>query len=146
MCDELDGRAARAFGQASTLGAVLDMVTDRVSTTGLLALLVALHPAHCLIFLALLQLDIFSHWFQMYAAQLAGAASHKDVASRSWLVRTYYSNRIFMGFCCVCCEVCYLALYLLHWPDWRDALPVEVPLPALPARAVAADRGGRDAR
>jgi CDP-diacylglycerol--inositol 3-phosphatidyltransferase len=29
VCDELDGRAARAFNQTSTMGAVLDMVTDR---------------------------------------------------------------------------------------------------------------------
>jgi phosphatidylglycerophosphate synthase len=29
VCDELDGRAARTFNQTSTLGAVLDMVTDR---------------------------------------------------------------------------------------------------------------------
>ena len=29
VCDELDGRFARMLGQTSTLGAVLDMVTDR---------------------------------------------------------------------------------------------------------------------
>lgn len=29
VLDETDGRAARTFNQASTLGAVLDMVTDR---------------------------------------------------------------------------------------------------------------------
>lgn len=34
----------------------------------------------------------------------------QDVKSRSWLVRTYYKNRIFMGYCCVCCEVLYLVV------------------------------------
>lgn len=29
VCDELDGRFARKLGQVSTLGVVLDMVTDR---------------------------------------------------------------------------------------------------------------------
>ena len=29
----------------------------------------------------------------------------QDVHSRSFVVRFYYRNRIFMGFCCVCCEV-----------------------------------------
>jgi CDP-diacylglycerol--inositol 3-phosphatidyltransferase len=29
VCDELDGRFARMLNQTSTLGAVLDMVTDR---------------------------------------------------------------------------------------------------------------------
>lgn len=34
-------------------------------------------------------------------------------------MRLYYSNRIFMGFCCVCCEVLYLALFLLHLPAYQ---------------------------
>jgi hypothetical protein len=32
------------------------------------------------------------------------------VKSRSWLVRTYYRNRIFMGVCCISCEVLYLSV------------------------------------
>ena len=43
--------------------------------------------------------------FQMYSTLLLGAKTHKDVHSRAWLVRFYYSNRIFMGYCCVACEV-----------------------------------------
>uniref|UniRef100_A0A383VZW6 CDP-diacylglycerol--inositol 3-phosphatidyltransferase n=1 Tax=Tetradesmus obliquus TaxID=3088 RepID=A0A383VZW6_TETOB len=137
VCDELDGRAARSFNQTSTLGAVLDMVTDRVATTGLLALLCATYPSLHLLFISLIALDIFSHWFQMYASLLAGAASHKDVASRSWLVRTYYRNRLFMGFCCVCCEVQYLALFLLHLPAYQTLglLPLRLPQPLLDAAA-----------
>lgn len=119
VCDELDGRAARAFDQASTLGALLDMLTDRVATTGLLALLVARYPSCSLVFLSLVALDVSSHWLQMYASALAGAATHKDVASRSALVRLYYRSRVFMGFCCVCCEVLYLALFLLSFPEFQ---------------------------
>ncbi len=55
----------------------------------------------------------------------------QDVGSRSALVRYYYRQRLFMGFCCVCCEVLYLALYLLHWPRfcaWRP-LPLHLPTP-----------------
>ena len=37
--DAADGAAARALGQTSAFGAVLDMATDRVCTAGLLALL-----------------------------------------------------------------------------------------------------------
>lgn len=55
----------------------------------------------------------------------------QDVESRSVVVRFYYRNRIFMGFCCVCCEVLYLALYALAWPRYR-ALAVG----RLPAAAV----------
>ena len=34
----------------------------------------------------------------------------QDVTSKSWLVRTYYANRLFMGYCCVSCEVLYLVV------------------------------------
>jgi hypothetical protein len=29
------------------------------------------------VFISLIALDIFSHWFQMYASQLAGSSTHK---------------------------------------------------------------------
>jgi CDP-diacylglycerol--inositol 3-phosphatidyltransferase len=35
VCDELDGRFARMFNQTSTLGSVLDMVTDRSACGGM---------------------------------------------------------------------------------------------------------------
>lgn len=43
----------------------------------------------------------------------------QDTNSRSRVVRFYYQQRLFMGFCCVCCEVLYLCLYLLAWPQYR---------------------------
>lgn len=117
VCDELDGRFARMLNQTSTLGAVLDMVTDRLATTGLLLVVSLSYPALQLGSISLIFLDIFSHWFQMYASLAGGATTHKDVKSRSWLVRTYYKNRIFMGYCCVCCEVLYLVVYASRWPQ-----------------------------
>jgi CDP-diacylglycerol--inositol 3-phosphatidyltransferase len=39
--DLFDGMAARKLGQTSTFGGLMDMVTDRCSTTGLLCVLVA---------------------------------------------------------------------------------------------------------
>jgi len=74
--DETDGRAARAFNQTSTFGTVLDMVTDRVATSGLLMVLCIVYPDGLLLFQLLLILDIFSHWLQMYAASLTGV-THK---------------------------------------------------------------------
>ncbi|OEL26688.1 CDP-diacylglycerol--inositol 3-phosphatidyltransferase 1 [Dichanthelium oligosanthes] len=65
VLDGVDGWFARKFNQASTFGAVLDMVTDRVSTACLLALLSQFYRPG-LVFLILLGLDITSHWFQMY--------------------------------------------------------------------------------
>ncbi|XP_042424017.1 probable CDP-diacylglycerol--inositol 3-phosphatidyltransferase 2 [Zingiber officinale] len=113
VCDALDGWFARRLNQVSTFGAVLDMVTDRVSTACLLSVLSQLYRPG-LIFLALLGLDIASHWLQMYSSFLSGKTSHKDVKdSSSWLFKLYYRNRMFMAFCCVGSEVLYIILYLL---------------------------------
>eukprot|EP00252_Welwitschia_mirabilis_P008712 TRINITY_DN20806_c0_g1_i2.p1 TRINITY_DN20806_c0_g1~~TRINITY_DN20806_c0_g1_i2.p1 ORF type:complete len:227 (+),score=12.83 TRINITY_DN20806_c0_g1_i2:278-958(+) len=114
VCDELDGRFARLLNQASTFGAVLDMVTDRVSTAALLVVLSVLYRPCFMFFLGMLALDISSHWLQMYSSFLSNKTSHKDVTdNKSWLMRMYYKHRIFMGYCCVSTEVLYLVLYLM---------------------------------
>ncbi|KAI4304136.1 hypothetical protein MLD38_039687 [Melastoma candidum] len=113
VCDGIDGWCARKFNQVSTFGAILDMVTDRISTACLLVILSQVYRPG-LTFLLLLALDIASHWFQMYSTFLSGKVSHKDVKdSTSWLFRAYYGNRMFMAFCCVACEVLYITLFLL---------------------------------
>ncbi|GLU02726.1 hypothetical protein SLE2022_199660 [Rubroshorea leprosula] len=113
VCDAVDGWCARKLNQASTFGAVLDMVTDRISTACLLVILSQVYSPS-LVFLSLLALDISSHWLQMYSTFVAGKASHKDVKdSSSWLFKFYYGNRMFLGFCCVACEVLYITLFLL---------------------------------
>ncbi|KAI5669475.1 hypothetical protein M9H77_19328 [Catharanthus roseus] len=113
VCDALDGWLARKFNQVSTFGAVLDMLTDRISTACLLVILSQVYRPG-LIFLSLLALDIGSHWLQMYSTFLVGKSSHKDVKdSSNWLFRAYYGSRTFMGYCCVSCEVLYIMLFLL---------------------------------
>ncbi|KAF7810777.1 putative CDP-diacylglycerol--inositol 3-phosphatidyltransferase 2 [Senna tora] len=113
VCDAVDGWCARKFNQVSTFGAVLDMITDRISTACLLVILSQVYRPG-MIFLSLLALDIASHWLQMYSTFLLGKASHKDVKdSTNWLFRAYYGNRMFMAYCCVSCEVLYLLLFFL---------------------------------
>lgn len=125
VCDELDGRFARLLNQTSTFGAVLDMVTDRVSTAGLLVVLSHLYKSCYGLFLGLLALDIASHWLQMYSTFLASKTSHKDVAdSKSRLFRAYYQNRLFMGYCCVGAEVLYLVLYIFAEKESNNLLNV----------------------
>lgn len=134
VADETDGRLARKYKQTSTLGAVLDMVTDRVSTAGLLMLLCKTYPNIFILFLSLLMLDLFSHWFQMYSTLVAGSVTHKDVNSHSFLVRLYYQKRVFMGFCCVSCEVLYLMCFLCSQPRYQSLGLLPVPLPHQLAR------------
>lgn len=124
VCDAVDGWCARKFNQVSTFGAVLDMVTDRISTACLLVILSQVYRPS-LVFLSLLALDIASHWLQMYSTFLAGKASHKDVKdSSNWLFKAYYGNRMFMAYCCVACEVLYIILFLIAENQTEDLVDV----------------------
>jgi len=129
VCDELDGRFARMLNQTSTFGSVLDMVTDRVATSSLLAILCSMYPSYQFLMLSLLMLDIFSHWFQTYATLAMGEHTHKDINSRSFIVRFYYQHRIFMGFCCVCVEMLYLCAFLIGHEEFKIVLPISLPIP-----------------
>ena len=57
----------------------------RVSTAGLLMLLCKTYPNIFILFLALLMLDLFSHWFQMYSTLVAGSVTHKVLPSCTYL-------------------------------------------------------------
>ena len=80
LLDAADGYAARKLGQSSTFGAVLDMVTDRASTTCLCVVLAHFYPSYILLFTFLVTLDMFSHWYHMYASLLLGLGSHKELS------------------------------------------------------------------
>jgi CDP-diacylglycerol--inositol 3-phosphatidyltransferase len=117
--DLIDGWAARRFNQMSSYGGVLDMVTDRCSTLGLLYVLggesayngVSLWR---LTFLMLQILDVSSHWTQMHSS-LSLNAHHKSVegnAGKNFLVRWFYQYYWFFGYLCVGAEFTYALLYV----------------------------------
>jgi len=83
LLDAVDGQAARALGQTSKFGAVLDMVTDRCvcyrllaqrwsevirrcTTSCLLCYLSSAYPAYSIVFQFLIALDFSSHYMHMY--------------------------------------------------------------------------------
>ncbi len=66
LLDAFDGMAARALGQSTRFGAVLDMVTDRCTTSCLLCFLTAAYPRATLLFQGLITLDFSSHYIHMY--------------------------------------------------------------------------------
>lgn len=97
LLDALDGYAARTFNQSTKFGGVLDMVTDRCTTSCLLVFLASAFPRWSLVFQGLISLDLASHYMHMYATLTMGGSgqSHKNVdESRSWILKQYYSNRV----------------------------------------------------
>lgn len=97
LLDAADGFAARRYNQSTTFGAVLDMVTDRCTTSCLLVFLASAFPRWAIIFQGLISLDLASHYIHMYATLTMGGSgqSHKKVdSSRSKILHLYYTNRV----------------------------------------------------
>ncbi|KAJ8119198.1 hypothetical protein ONZ43_g3809 [Nemania bipapillata] len=118
LLDALDGYAARYFNQSTRFGAVLDMVTDRCTTSCLLVFLSSAFPRWAIVFQGLISLDFASHYIHMYATLAMGgsAESHKNVdKSRSWLLNLYYTNKTVLFVTCALNEVFFIALYLLSF-------------------------------
>ncbi|KAJ9661525.1 phosphatidylinositol synthase 1 (CDP-alcohol phosphatidyltransferase1) [Neophaeococcomyces mojaviensis] len=118
ILDALDGFAARRYNQSTTFGAVLDMVTDRCTTSCLLVFLASAFPRWSIIFQGLISLDLASHYIHMYATLTMGGSgqSHKKVdSSRSYILHLYYTNRTVLFLFCALNELFFIALYLLSF-------------------------------
>lgn len=118
LLDALDGYAARYFEQSTRFGAVLDMVTDRCTTSCLLVFLSSAFPRWAILFQSLISIDFASHYMHMYATLAMGGSetSHKNVdKSRSWLLNLYYTNKAVLFTCCALNEVFFIGLYLLSF-------------------------------
>ncbi|CCX04945.1 CDP-alcohol phosphatidyltransferase-domain-containing protein [Pyronema domesticum] len=121
LLDALDGYAARKFNQSTKFGAVLDMVTDRCTTSCLLVFLSAAYTNYAVLFQVLISLDLASHYMHMYASLDSGATSHKKVEKkRSKILNLYYSNNKVLFTFCAANEIFFLALYLLSFPDFAN--------------------------
>lgn len=144
LLDAVDGPVARYLGETSHFGAVLDMVTDRVSTAVLLALLAqssaSSHPqggghGGASLYLLFLVLDVGAHWVQTYAALLCGAASHKSLPNEPPLLTWYYRRHNLFTVCLLSEAHLVMALLLTRGavptlPLLRATLPW--PVPTLP--------------
>ncbi|KAI0748242.1 phosphatidylinositol synthase [Daedaleopsis nitida] len=115
LLDAFDGHAARALGQSSKFGAVLDMVTDRCTTSCLLCYLTSAYPEWALAFQFLITLDFSSHYMHMNSSLVTGSRSHKNVDSDvSRLLRRYYDPRT-LFVVCAGNELFFISLYLMKW-------------------------------
>ena len=117
ILDAFDGMAARAAHQTSKLGAALDMVTDRISTAGLLAVLSGFYPEYSTVFVYLIMLDVGSHWLQTHSGFLVNVKNdnHKNLGEKFFLLKLYYTNRNVLGIVCLGAEVFLLLLYFKHF-------------------------------
>jgi len=111
--DAVDGVAARRFGQSTKFGAVLDMLTDRMSTAVLLVVLSHLYPEQWGFYAFLIVLDIVSHWYQMYSKSLMGETTHKG--SKNPLLNFYYTFPYALLVFCVGNEAYLVAQYLMKF-------------------------------
>lgn len=118
LLDALDGYAARMYNQSTTFGAVLDMVTDRCTTSCLLVFLSSAWPRWSIVFQALISIDLASHYMHMYATLTMGGSnqSHKNVDSgRSKILYLYYHSRTVLFIFCALNELFFIGLYLLSF-------------------------------
>ena len=123
ILDAFDGMVARHYHQVSKLGATLDMVTDRISTAGLLAILSGFYDDYKIIFVYLIMLDVGSHWLQTHSGFLVDVKNdnHKNLGEKFFLLRLYYTNRNVLGTVCLGAEVFLLMLYFNHfYPELKS--------------------------
>jgi len=123
LLDAADGNAARYFDQCSKFGTVLDMVTDRSTTSCLLCFLATKYSSWTILFQLLISLDLSSHYMHMYSSLTSGSSSHKNIdKSSNFILRAYYSdNRVLFIFCALN-ELFFVALYLLSF-NHEDIVP-----------------------
>ncbi|KAL4799956.1 CDP-alcohol phosphatidyltransferase-domain-containing protein [Aspergillus venezuelensis] len=126
LLDALDGAAARRFNQSTRFGAVLDMITDRCTTTCLLVFLASAFPRWSIVFQGLISLDYSSHYIHMYATLETGSKqSHKDVDEQwPWALQLYYSSSNILFTVCALNELFFIALYLLSFSSDSGSIPL----------------------
>eukprot|EP00127_Corallochytrium_limacisporum_P002476 Clim_evm33s128 gene=Clim_evmTU33s128 len=129
LLDMTDGYAARKFGQSSKLGAVLDMVTDRVAFCLMTCVVASLvkdweetgwwWSTLCYVIAGI---DLCSHWFHTSASLYASEQSHKATGDdKNWMLNAYYSNRALLAFLCFGNEAFFAGLYIMAWlPNGQD--------------------------
>ncbi|PWZ01385.1 hypothetical protein BCV70DRAFT_73113 [Testicularia cyperi] len=126
LLDAFDGMAARALGQSTKFGAVLDMVTDRCTTACLLCFLTAAYPRCAIIFQGLITLDFSSHYIHMYSSLIAGSSSHKIVTSDvSKILWYYYNDSRTLFLFCAGNELFFVCLYLMDFYKRPFGLDIE---------------------
>ncbi|XP_052242325.1 CDP-diacylglycerol--inositol 3-phosphatidyltransferase-like isoform X2 [Dreissena polymorpha] len=139
LLDAIDGHLARTLNQGSKLGAMLDMLIDRMATMCLCAALVHFYPDYMLFFQAYMAIDIVSHWFHVQGSLMTGNTSHKVLdLSANPILRHYYHNKLILFVMCAANELFFCMLYLCYFTQgptllfgvglWKALLCICAPL------------------
>ncbi|KAJ2536826.1 phosphatidylinositol synthase 1 (CDP-alcohol phosphatidyltransferase1) [Coemansia sp. RSA 1933] len=134
LLDAADGHYARKLGQCSKFGEVLDMVTDRCTTTILLTYLAELYDSRALalFFNFITVLDISSHYMQMYSQLITGKTNHKQMSNDAhWILKAYYTDRRVLFAFCFGNESFFLLLYVNKFISSTPLLYVSVAITVL---------------
>ncbi|KAJ2157810.1 phosphatidylinositol synthase 1 (CDP-alcohol phosphatidyltransferase1) [Coemansia sp. RSA 552] len=140
LLDVADGYYARKLKQCSKFGEVLDMVTDRCTTTVLLTFLAQLYQSRlcALAFCLLISLDISSHYMQMYSQLITGKTNHKEMSEEAhWILKAYYTDRRVLFAFCFGNEAFFLLLYLnMYLPTYALYLAIPLTIATFPISLV----------
>ncbi|BES96098.1 CDP-diacylglycerol-inositol 3-phosphatidyltransferase [Nesidiocoris tenuis] len=115
LLDAVDGHAARHFNQSTKFGAMLDQLTDRCGTTGLLMTLANFYPKYTFWFQLSIVIDISCHWIYLHSSLLQGKSSHKFIDLSGNPIMSIYYQKGPLFFMCAGNEAFYSALYILHF-------------------------------
>ncbi|KAN0041533.1 hypothetical protein ACTFIV_004075 [Dictyostelium citrinum] len=92
------------------------MITDRCSTIALMVVLSHFYKDYENHFIALITLDIVSHFARLCATLQSGSKSHKAVKENHIkIMKIYYGNKYFLAFMCFGNEGFFLFSYLYHF-------------------------------
>ncbi|CAH1112029.1 unnamed protein product [Psylliodes chrysocephalus] len=118
LLDAFDGHAARYYNQSTKFGGMLDQLTDRCGTMGLVTVLAHFYPKYMFLFILSMCIDIACHWIFLHTSILQGKTSHKFVdMSENPIMSLYYTNKNVLFTMCAGNEAFYASLYLLHFTE-----------------------------
>lgn len=106
--DYFDGMIARKYNQTSILGACLDMITDRISTTILCTKISISKPHYSIYYMLFIFFDILGHMLYFISSNYS-RLSHKQL-TKNFFFRVYY-NEYVMKILCFGTEAYFLLVY-----------------------------------
>lgn len=114
ILDMLDGTLARSLNQQSHLGTLLDFSIDRASITLLLASCVWAYPHLFSLFVAVMAIDIASHFAICYASAYRGG-SHLHFISQGSRLLVLFSQKSMVRYLICTSHDVFFAIFLLNF-------------------------------